>query len=67
MSTHQKQATRKRNQENKPICNSIRKNKIPRNKFNLGLDLHTENPKTLKKEIEEVESKSKDIPCSWIE
>ena len=49
-------------QENNPSYNGIKKNKIPRNKFNQGgEDLYTENYKTLVKEIEEDTNKWKDI------
>ena len=34
ISIHLYWTIRKRNQENNPICNDIKKNKTPRNKFN---------------------------------
>ena len=46
--------SKKGNQENNPIYNGIKKNKIHRNTFNQGgEDLYLENYKTLVKEIEE--------------
>ena len=58
---------RKRNQENNPIYNHIKKTKIPRNKLTKEVkDLYSENCETLMKEIEDDTNKWKDIPCSWI-
>lgn len=47
------------------LCNSIKKNKILRTKFNQrGEDLYTENYKTLLKEVKEDTNKWKSIPSS---
>ena len=48
-----------------PVYNSIKNNKILRNKFKAVKNLYTENYKTLMTETEDT-NKCKDILCSWI-
>ena len=49
------------------IYNSIKNNKILRNKFTKEVkDLYSKNYKTLMKEIEDNTHRGKDIPCSRI-
>ena len=56
-----------RDKENNPIYNCIKRNKIPRNKFNQEVkDLYIENYKTLMKEIKDNTNERKDTLCSWI-
>ena len=57
---------KKKPEENHPIHNCFKKNKIPRNKFNQGYKRTLENYKTLKKEMKKDTNKRKHIPCSWI-
>ena len=53
--------------KNMPFAIAMIKNKVLRNKPNLGVkDLFSENYTTLKKEIKEDTYKWKHIPCSWI-
>ena len=56
----------KRNYKNS-IYDSIKTNKILRNKFNQGSEvLHSEKCMILMQEIEEDTNKWTDIPCSWV-
>ena len=65
--TKNKLYIRKTNQENSFIYNSIKKNKISRNKLAKEVKaLCSEFYKTSMKETEEDTNKWKDIPCSWI-
>lgn len=58
----QQWATRKRNLENNPISNCIKKNKIPRNKLTKEVkDTYTENFKTLIRETEDNTNKWKKL------
>ena len=67
VSLHKEHTIRKRNKENNPICNHIKKNKIPGNKSNQGGKRPIlRNYKTLIKETEDDTNKWTDIPCSWI-
>ena len=64
ISIHLYWTIRKRNQEYHPISNDIKKNKTPRNKFNQMMnDLHSENYKTLMREIEDDTNKWK-LSCA---
>ena len=57
---------RKRIKENNPTYNCIKRNKIPRNKFNQGGEnLYSENCKILMKQIENDTDKWEAILCSW--
>ena len=60
--------SQKGNEENNSIYNSIKENKILRNNLTKEAKdlLHTENYKTLLKEVKEDTNKWKNFPCSWI-
>lgn len=53
----------KRNKENNSIYKVTKKNKTHRNEFRVK-DVHTENYKTMVKEIKSGKKKWQDIPCS---
>ena len=57
----------KKNSENNPIYNSIKKKKILKDKFNQEVkEMYNENCRTLTKETEDERNKWKDTPCSWV-
>ena len=62
---YQKQSIQKENQENNPIYDTFKNNKILKNEFNQEVNaLYTENYKTMMKENEDA-NKWKDIFMDW--